>query len=189
MDEYFDFYFQFHPTEGTQAGLHQYDAKLEDFSRAGIDAEVAGLVQFQKKFNSIPGSQLSQESVGDLEVLTSSIQARLLELQSIQMWRKDPDVYVSNLSYSVFLIMRRNFAPQADRLRSVVAREREIPRVLEAARENVSNPPRVYTKWPCSRCRTTSSSFKMMFRRRFGKCRIPSCWPSSKQATMRPSKP
>ena len=146
VDEYFNFYFQFHPTEGTQAGLHQYDAKLEDFSRAGIDAEVTGLVQFQKKFNSIPSSQLSQESVGDLEVLTASIQARLLELQSIQKWRKDPDVYVSNLSYSVFMIMRRNFAPQADRLRSVVAREREIPRVLEAARENVSNPPRVYTQ-------------------------------------------
>ena len=146
VDEYFNFYFQSHPTEGTQAGLHQYDAKLEDFSRAGIDAEVTGLVQFQKKFNSIPGRQLSQESVGDLEVLTASIQARLLELQSIQKWRKDPDVYVSNLSYSVFMIMRRNFAPQADRLRSVVAREREIPRVLEAARENVSHPPRVYTQ-------------------------------------------
>ena len=144
VDEYFNFYFQFHPTEGTQAGLHQYDAKLEDFSRAGIDGEVTGLVQFQKKFNSIPSRQLSQESVGDLEVLTASIESRLLELQSIQTWRKDPDVYVSDLSYSVFMIMRRNFAPQADRLRSVVAREREIPRVLEAARENLTNPPRVY---------------------------------------------
>jgi uncharacterized protein (DUF885 family) len=146
VDEYFDFYFQFHPTVGTQAGLHQYDMKLEDFSRAAIDAETAGLAQFQKKFSSIQSTQLSLESEGDLDVLISSIQARLLELQSIQMWRKDPDVYISNLSYSVFLIMRRNFAPAADRLRSVIAREREIPRVLAAARQNVSNPPRVYTQ-------------------------------------------
>ncbi len=98
VDDYFDFHFQFHPTEGTQAGLHQYDGKLEDFSRAGMDAEIAGLQQFQKKFDSISTKELSQESAGDLEVLTSSIQARLLELQSIQMWRKDPDVYVSDLS-------------------------------------------------------------------------------------------
>lgn len=146
VDEYFDFYFQFHPTAATQAGLHQYDGKLEDLSHAGVDAEIAGLTQFQKKFGSIQSSQLSQESAGDLEVLTSSIQARLLELQSIQMWRKDPDVYVSDLSYSVFMIMRRNFAPPADRLRSLIAREREIPRVLEAARQNVSDPPRVYTQ-------------------------------------------
>ena len=146
VDGYFDFYFQFHPTAGTQAGLHQYDEKLEDFSPSGVDAEIAGLVKFQKQFSSIQSSHLSQESAGDLEVLTSSIQARLLELQSIQRWRKDPDVYVSDLSYSVFLIMRRNFAPQAERMRSVIAREQEIPRVLEAARQNISNPPRVYTQ-------------------------------------------
>jgi uncharacterized protein (DUF885 family) len=146
VDEYFDFHFQFHPTEGTQAGLHQYDGKLEDFSRAGVDAEIAGLQQFQKKFDSLSTKELSQESAGDMEVLASSIQGRLLELQSIQMWRKDPDVYVSDLSESVFTIMRRTFAPPADRLRSVIAREREIPRVLEDARRNISNPPRVYTE-------------------------------------------
>src|SRR6476469_9233142 len=132
VDEYFDFYFQFHPTAGTQAGFHQYDGKLEDFSRPGMDAEIAGLLKFQKQFASIQSKRLSQESSGDLEVLTSAIQARLLELQNIQMWRKDPDVYISDLSYGVFLIMRRDFAPAADRLRSVISREREIPRVLEA---------------------------------------------------------
>ena len=95
MEEYFDFYFHFHPTAGTQAGFHQYDAKLEDFSRSGIDAETAGLMDFQKKFGSIQGNQLSDESSGDLEILISSIQGRLLELQAIQMWRKDPNVYIS----------------------------------------------------------------------------------------------
>ncbi len=146
VNEYFDFYFQFHPTAGTQAGFHQYDGQLEDFSRSGMDAEIAELLKFQKRFGSIQSSQLSQESAGDLEVLTSAIQARLLELQNIQMWRKDPDVYISDLSYGVFLIMRRDFASAADRLRSVISREREIPRVLEAARQNISNPPRVYTQ-------------------------------------------
>ncbi len=146
VDDYFDFYFQFHPTAGTQAGLHQYDAKLEDFSRSSVEAEIAGLERFQKQFDSMQASQLSQVSEGDLEVLISSIQARLLELQSIQMWRKDPDVYVSDLSYGIFTIMKRNFAPAADRLRSLIARERQIPRVLEAARQNISNPPRVYTE-------------------------------------------
>src|ERR1700694_1730981 len=80
VDEYFDFYFQFHPTAGTQAGLHQYDGRVEDFSRSGLDAEIAGLAQFQKQFSAIQSGQLSQASAGNLQVLTSSIQARLLEL-------------------------------------------------------------------------------------------------------------
>ncbi len=145
VDDYFDFHFQFHPTEGTQAGLHQYDRKLENFSRAGIDAEISGLQQFQKRFDSISTKELTQEQAGDLEILTSSIRARLLELQTIQMWKKDPDVYISDLSGSIFVIMRRNFASAAERLQSVIARELEIPRVLQEARRNVVDPPRVYT--------------------------------------------
>jgi uncharacterized protein (DUF885 family) len=146
VDDYFDFYFQFHPTAGTQAGLHQYDGKLEDFSHSAMDAEIAGALKFQKLFNSIASHELSQESAGDLEVLSSSIQARLQELQSIQMWRKDPNVYIDDPGSAIFLLMTRNFAPPADRLRSVISLEREIPRVLGEARQNVSNPPRVYTE-------------------------------------------
>jgi uncharacterized protein (DUF885 family) len=103
-------------------------------------------LKFQKQFDSIQGDQLPQESGGDLQVLNSAIRARLLELQNIQRWRKDPDIYISELSQGVFGIIRRNFAPPAERLRSVIAREREIPRVLEEARENIHNPPKVYTQ-------------------------------------------
>ena len=34
-------YFPYQPTSGTLAGYHQYDAKLEDFARKNIDAEIA----------------------------------------------------------------------------------------------------------------------------------------------------
>ena len=44
VDEYFEqVFFKFSPTAGTSAGLHQYDALLEDYSRAGIAVEVASL--------------------------------------------------------------------------------------------------------------------------------------------------
>jgi len=43
VDNYFDFYFQFHPKEATAAGFHQYDAKMEDYSRASRDGEISNL--------------------------------------------------------------------------------------------------------------------------------------------------
>jgi uncharacterized protein (DUF885 family) len=146
VDSYFDFYFQVNPTAATQAGFHQYDTQLEDFSRAGVEAEIAGLERFRKQFSGIKGSELTEESAGDLDVLTSTIDSSLLELQTIRMWTKDPDTYTSSVSYSIFLIMRRSFAPLEQRLRSVVARERKIPKAMEAARQNLRNPPRVYTE-------------------------------------------
>lgn len=146
VDSYFDFHFEFEPTEATQAGLHQYDDRLEDFSRSAVDREVAGLQRFQKKFSAIQESELSQESAGDLEVLTSSIQADLLELQTVQRWKKDPDGYPSSLANSVFVIMNRNFAPPEERLRSVIARERKMPQALAEGRKNLSHPPKVFTE-------------------------------------------
>src|SRR5205085_2389150 len=40
----------------------------------------------------------------------------------------------------------RKFAPPEQRLRSVIAREEQMPRGLQNARENLKNPPRIYTQ-------------------------------------------
>ncbi|MES2392167.1 MAG: DUF885 domain-containing protein, partial [Acidobacteriota bacterium] len=49
-DQYFEqVYFKFGPTAGTQAGLHQYDALLEDYSADAVKREVAALTDMQKK--------------------------------------------------------------------------------------------------------------------------------------------
>src|SRR5437868_15235098 len=50
VDQYFDDYFQFHPSDATATGFHQYDSKLEDYSRAGIDREIASIREYQRKF-------------------------------------------------------------------------------------------------------------------------------------------
>ena len=38
VDRFFETEFKFHPTEATSAGFHDYDSKLEDYSRAGVEA-------------------------------------------------------------------------------------------------------------------------------------------------------
>jgi uncharacterized protein (DUF885 family) len=146
VDQYFDFYFRVNPTTATQTGFHQYDSQLEDFSRAGVESQVAGLEKFHKQFSAIQRAALPEESAGDLDVLTSSINSSLLELQTIQSWKKEPDLYISGVANSVFVIMSRSYAPQAERLLAVIEREKKIPPALAAARQNLSNPPRVFTE-------------------------------------------
>jgi uncharacterized protein (DUF885 family) len=146
VDSYFDSYFQFHPTDGTAAGFHEYDAKLEDYSRASRQAEVAKVAIMASEFARIDASKLSADKAADLAFLQSNIKSRLLEFQVVQMWRKDPNVYVGGVTGSIFYIIKRNFAPPEDRLRSVIAREKQIPSALVAARQNLLNPPKIYTE-------------------------------------------
>ena len=146
VDRYFDAYFQFHPTDGTMAGFHQYDTKLEDFSRASREAELAQLRDMASEFARLDAARLPPDKAPDLAVVQSSIKSRLLEIETVQMWRKDANVYVGGVTGSIFGIIKRNFAPPEDRLRSVIAREKQIPPALAAARQNLSNPPKVYTQ-------------------------------------------
>jgi len=146
VDNYFDVYFQFHPKDATAAGFHQYDAKLEDYTRASREGEISNLRTFGAELERIDPKRLPAESAGDLAFLESQIQARLLELQVLQMWRKDPNVYVGGVTESIFVIIKRSFAPPEERLRSVIAREGQIPGVLVTARQNLSNPPKIYTQ-------------------------------------------
>ena len=145
VDEYFDFHFQFHPSDATLNGFHQYDHKLEDYSAKAAAAEVAGLNDFKSRFEKISTLPLTDDTIADRQLVINSINARLLELNDIQMWKKNPDMYSSGISNAVFILMARNFAPADERLHAVIDRERAAPANFAAARENLKNPPKVYT--------------------------------------------
>jgi len=146
-DDYFDqIEFKYQPTAGTAAGFHQYDAQLEDYSRRGVDAQTAAKRAFEKRVESFDPKSLDPTRTADRELLLSSLRGDLLNLETIRPWEKNPDTYSSGITESVFGIMSRTFASPDDRLRSVVAREKQMPAALAAARENLKNPPLIYTQ-------------------------------------------
>jgi uncharacterized protein (DUF885 family) len=50
------------------------------------------------------------------------------------------------MTNSIFVIMKRNYAAPEERLRAAIERERQIPKALEYARQNLQNPPKIYTE-------------------------------------------
>jgi uncharacterized protein (DUF885 family) len=146
-DQFFDeILFKFSPSEGTYAGFHQYDSILEDFSRPEVDREIHALHDFEKRVESFDPKSLDEAGAADREIVLANIRGQLLELESIRAWEKNPDTYSSGISESAFTIMSRRFAPPDDRLRSLIAREEKMPEVFKAARENLKNPPQVWTE-------------------------------------------
>ncbi|WP_114210646.1 DUF885 domain-containing protein [Acidisarcina polymorpha] len=146
-EQYFDqAYFKYEPTSGTLSGFHQYDDQLENFTRAGFGAQISTLQDFEKKFSAIPAAQLDVTTQGDLQLVLANIRGELLSLQTIRQWEKNPDNYSSGVTGSIFSLMERKFAPADQRLKSVIAREQKIPAVFVAARENLKNPPHIYTE-------------------------------------------
>jgi uncharacterized protein (DUF885 family) len=148
-DEYFDqVYFHYQPTQGTLVGYHQYDSQLEDNSRKNIDAEIAALKGLERRAEAIHPVASSDSFVPrtDREIVLANIRSRLLTLEVIRPWEKNADDYSSTCANGAFSLMERKFASPDDRLRSLIARERQMPVLLAEARVNLKNPPRVFTE-------------------------------------------
>lgn len=145
VDAYFDDYFKTNPSQATVTGFHQYDDQLEDFSLAAHQRNRRRLLRYLAAFQAIKPTTLSQLDRDDREIMIATIQSALLEENRVQMWRKNPDNYSSAVTSSIFSLIKRNFASPEDRLRSVIAREKQIPRALMQARVVLSNPPKIYT--------------------------------------------
>src|ERR1700733_6150356 len=83
-DQYFtDVYFKFSPTNGTAAGLHQYDTQLEDYSTASVQEEIAALHAYEKKVAAIDPSALDAPVAGDRDILLANIRSELLTLEVV----------------------------------------------------------------------------------------------------------
>ncbi|MGC1871251.1 MAG: DUF885 domain-containing protein [Acidobacteriaceae bacterium] len=147
VNAYFDsVYLPFNPTDGTSAGLHQYDDKLENYSRASRDKEVVALRAYEKKVAEFPAANLDPSDEGDRDFLLGTIRSELLTLETIRPWQKDPDFYSSGITNSAFTIIERNYAPADVRLVALISREKQMRAALEAARVNLDNPPKIFTE-------------------------------------------
>jgi uncharacterized protein (DUF885 family) len=148
-DQYFDqVYFHYGPTNGTLVGYHQYDTQLDDFSRKSIDAEIAALKSFEQRIEAIHPDTDATNFVprSDREIVLANIHSQLLTLETIRPWEKNADNYSSTCANGAFVLMERKFASPNERLRSLIAREKQMPALLNEARVNLKNPPHIFTE-------------------------------------------
>ena len=148
-DEYLDqVYLRYQPTQATLDGYHEYDTQLENYSRKSIDAEIADLKSFEQRIEAIHPDASAADFVprSDREIVLGNIHSRLLTLETIRKWEKDPDQYSSTCANGAFSLMARKFASPDERLRSLIAREKQMPALLGNARVNLKNPPRIFAE-------------------------------------------
>lgn len=158
-DAYLRGYYAFNPTEATRLGQHEYDRALESRGPQAIAREVRRLRTVQSELARIWEGGLSPDARYDYLVINSHVRAQLLELEDVRFWQRDPNIYNNLASASIDNMLKRNYAPIEQRLDAVLAREREIPRLLDEARANLQQPPRIYTEMAINQVRGSVDYF------------------------------
>jgi uncharacterized protein (DUF885 family) len=134
-EEYVKTYLAAHPLQGTALGFHEYDGKINDYSRLALDAELSRLRRFDDRLAKFDPAKLSPRQSIDLRILQVAVKRELFEMQDMSVFERNPMVYARAGDVNVYI--KRNFAPLEDRVRSLVAIESQIPNILIAARTNL----------------------------------------------------
>ena len=101
---------------------------------------------FARSVSAIDPATLSTDAGLDREQMLRAFDAGILANDVIKPWATNPDAYSSAVTNGAYVVMKRPYAPAADRLRALIDRENRMPGLLAEARRNLANPPRIYTE-------------------------------------------
>ncbi|HLH55978.1 MAG TPA: DUF885 family protein, partial [Verrucomicrobiae bacterium] len=147
FQKYLDRRFELRPMAATEMGDHRFDSKLEDLTPA---ARALWLEQTRKTLADLPSAidykKLSRGSQIDYEMLEQSLKAEEWLTQNFHPFEEDPRAYNGYINDSIYLLLTQSSLPQETNIANCIARMSLIPKIVDAARRNLKNPPHVHTE-------------------------------------------
>ena len=144
-EEYVKGWLAAHPLSATSLGFHEYDGRINDYTRLSIDAELSRLKRFDERLKKFDTGKLKAASDLQLRILIAAVRRDLFDLQDRASFENNPMIYAQALDVNVYI--KRNFAPLEDRVRSIISIENQMPNIVIAAKTNLAPVlPRPYVE-------------------------------------------
>ncbi len=142
-DEFIQSELKLFPEHATALGDHRYDDRVDDLSQPGIAIVIRHATTWIAEFSAIDPKSLSAADEADREWLLAHLDGELLSTQQLRDYERDPGMYLP--TSAIYALIKRSFAPAADRMRSVTAREAAALANFTDARRNLKpeRTPRV----------------------------------------------
>jgi uncharacterized protein (DUF885 family) len=146
VDDYLAYLYEVLPSQATLDGVHLHDDLLEDLSRSAIDAHVRALSGFGRRLHQIDRAQLPAVEQVEHQIVAANIEARMHELETLRSWERNPHIYADVLGTSLASQAYFAYAAEPERARRVVSKLRQVPRLVQAARDNIKDAPGILVK-------------------------------------------
>lgn len=143
IDEYLDGWAAFYPSIAAGNGLHMHDDRLEDFSAANIARQLSWFREMKARLMRIHSDSLTPDERVDRRILDGVIDGWILDLDVAHNWQRNPMIYASAITDGVHNLMTMESAPAQVRMGRVRDKLRAVPALLQAAKANLRNPPRI----------------------------------------------
>ena len=136
-----------HPQWAVVQGRHEYDGQLPDWSRAGIEKEIARLHQQRDEAMAYADDQLSPEQLYQREYLISRVDQDLFWMEKANLPFRSPEFYFGwmgdSLDPSAYIAL--DYASLEQRMRAFTLYLQNVPKAVAHIQENLAMPmPRTW---------------------------------------------
>ncbi|HEX6638305.1 MAG TPA: DUF885 domain-containing protein [Steroidobacteraceae bacterium] len=126
------------PYFAVQAGRHEFDGQMPDWSRAAIEGDIAELRDFKGRVAQVDESALTDAQKFERQYLDWVIDRELFWLASAGEPFRNPAWYLDRLDPSMYLT--REYAPLTQRLEGFLGYARAVPGLVANIRANLRAP-------------------------------------------------
>ena len=138
VDGFISGMFQRYPTMAANAGKHEFDGKLPDYSAAALQADANWLHAQRRAFAAFGDKQLDAQGRFHRDYVLSVIDGQLFWLEESGAPYKNPSFYTGDLSPSMYLT--RPYAPLAQRMAAFVTYQEALPKAIAQINANLKLP-------------------------------------------------
>ena len=138
VDAFIDGYFQRNPVFAANAGKHEYDGKLPDYSAASLQANAQWLHAQRKVFAAFTDAQLDAQGRFHRDYALAVIDGALFWLEDSGFAYNNPAFYTGDLSPSMYLT--REYAPLPQRMDAFIRYQEALPKAIAQIKANFKLP-------------------------------------------------
>ena len=148
VDDLLGYLHETHPTHATLDGVHTHDDLLEDLSRHGDrqPRRTRSPATCAASTKSTATALTDDRAARAPHARRRTSAARMFELEEVRTWERNPQFYADILASSLAGQALFTHAPAPERARRVLSKLRQTPRLIQAARDNIKDPPGIFVK-------------------------------------------
>lgn len=147
LDAFFQAYleqtFRMRPLDATLLGDHRFDHLLDDLS---LQAREGWLSHARQTLESLPRqisyADLSRDGQINYDIFQAELVRTIWLAENTHPFEEDPRTYGSYISGSVYSLLTQSTLPRETNVTNVIARMKQIPRIVTTAQQTLRNSPR-----------------------------------------------
>jgi len=173
VDEILEFRWKDSPVSATFSGIHKYDDKLDKTDPESRRQHLKRAKEYLKKLDRFTPvskthsekARLSIDEKMDWKMLRNSLEVEIAWEEKLRWLQRLASIYPETALFGSYILILRDFAPLSQRMRSVLGRLKQVPRLMKEGKESLrrgKDIPKIWTEIAVETTVSGKEFFKQM---------------------------